>query len=551
MYTEHFGLKENPFSITPDPHYFYVSDKHREALAHLMYGFTGKGGFVLLTGEVGTGKTTVCRRLLERAPEGCEIAFILYPRLTADELLSTICDEFGIKYPPGTTSSKELVTRIYEYLLETRERGKRAVVIIEEAQNLSDEVLEQIRLLTNLETNKEKLLQIIMLGQPELRQKLAQPHMRQLSQRVTARYHLNPLSRKEIPAYIAHRLKVAGLPSGQLFPGPVARRLFRLTGGVPRSINVICDRALVGTFIEGKERVDAKTLTKAARELAGDGVTRRPGRLLYGMAVILILALLIGGLGMAYRSGVIMKSEASATRDMIERTGEGPSLAPYSPGMQAAGGGPVKPVRSAEGLDRPGGYTGARTRESAHRALAREWQAAYDAESALPFCQQVAAQGLTCFNAKDSLDVLRHLNRPAVLRLKAGRKGEYYGTLVSISPDTATVILGDEARIIGVKDIGRWWSGEYMVLFRRPPSYKEEIKWGERGTFISWIEKQLASRESRTVRPVREQVYDAEMARQIREFQAASGLVPDGLIGPKTVMLLADRADNNEPRLND
>ena len=196
MYIEHFGLKEIPFSIAPDPRYLYMSDGHREALAHLLYGMNSDGGFVLLTGEVGTGKTTVCRRLLESVPQDAEIAFILNPKLTVSELLASVCDEFGVSYPEGNASIKVFVDRISAYLLGACESGKRAVLIIEEAQNLSPEVLEQLRLLTNLETDRRKLLQIILLGQPELREILGRPELRQLSQRITARYHLGPLSKK-------------------------------------------------------------------------------------------------------------------------------------------------------------------------------------------------------------------------------------------------------------------------------------------------------------------------------------------------------------------
>ena len=196
---------------------FTMSEGHREALAHLVYGINSDGGFILLTGEVGTGKTTVCRCLLEQLPENTEIAFILNPKLTVEELLAAICDEFGIPYPEGNRSNRVFVSAIYEYLLHIPEKGRRAILVIEEAQNLSPEVLEQIRLLTNLETSQRKLLQIILLGQPELREMLAQPQLRQLSQRVTARYHLGPLSQDETFAYVNHRLSIAGLVRGQLF----------------------------------------------------------------------------------------------------------------------------------------------------------------------------------------------------------------------------------------------------------------------------------------------------------------------------------------------
>ena len=292
MYKEYFGLRETPFSIAPDPRYLYMSEGHREALAHLEYGFLGDGGFVLLTGEVGTGKTTVCRCLLERLPDSVDIAFILNPRVTVEELLATVCDEFRIAYPDGNMSVKVFVDGINEFLIGSHAKGRRTVLIIEEAQNLRFDVLEQLRLLTNLETNERKLLQIIMVGQPELREMLSKPELIQLAQRITARYHLGPLSGDEVAGYVSHRLSVAG-GSGMLVPSSVVRKLFRLTGGVPRLINVLCDRALLGTYVRGKERVDAATLTEAAGEVFGKAKRASllivgPERLLAGVMVIVI-----------------------------------------------------------------------------------------------------------------------------------------------------------------------------------------------------------------------------------------------------------------------
>jgi general secretion pathway protein A len=202
MYREYFELKELPFSIAPDPRYLFMSNQHREALAHLVYGINSDGGFILLTGEVGTGKSTVCRCLLEKIPQNFNIALVLNPKLTVEELLATICDELCIDYPKGNTSIKVFVDYINAYLLDAHAKGRKTVLIIEEAQNLSIDVLEQVRLLTNLETNQRKLLQIIMLGQPELKGMLSRPELRQLSQRITARYHLGSLSKQEASAYV-------------------------------------------------------------------------------------------------------------------------------------------------------------------------------------------------------------------------------------------------------------------------------------------------------------------------------------------------------------
>src|ERR1035437_6711242 len=209
MYRHHFGLAEAPFSIAPNPRYLYLSRRHQEAIAHLLYGVNGDGGFVLLTGEVGAGKTTVCRYLLEQIPESCDVAYIFNPKLSVAELLSTICAEFGIACPPENASIKIFVDCINAYLLDAHARGRHTVLIIDEAQNLSADVLEQMRLLTNLETDQRKLLQIILLGQPELAAMLERPDLRQLAQRIIARYHLGPLSRQEVTAYVQHRLGIS------------------------------------------------------------------------------------------------------------------------------------------------------------------------------------------------------------------------------------------------------------------------------------------------------------------------------------------------------
>src|ERR1700758_3514718 len=248
MYLSFFGLNEKPFAITPDPRYLYLSERHAEALAHLMYGINESGGFVQLTGEVGTGKPTIVRSLLAQAPKDAEIALILNPRMTAPEFLLTICEELGIEVPAASSASlKDLVDILSRHLLEAHAGGRRVVLVVDEAQTLSPDVLEQVRLLTNLETNTQKLLQIILIGQPELREMLAQNELRQLAQRITGRYHLSPLSREESTAYVRHRLRVAGATS-DIFAPAALEAVFRISEGVPRVINVICDRALLGAY---------------------------------------------------------------------------------------------------------------------------------------------------------------------------------------------------------------------------------------------------------------------------------------------------------------
>lgn len=269
MYYDYFGFRAPPFSIAPDPHYLYLSPRHNEALAHLLYGLQSQsGGFVLLTGEVGAGKTTVCRCVLEQAPADCDVALIYNPKLGIEELLSTLCDELHIRYPRGTTGTKAFVDRLNARLLESHAKGRKTVLIIDEAQNLDDEVLEQLRLLTNLETSERKLLQIVLLGQPELLERLARPEMRQLAQRIVARYHLANLLPNEVANYIHHRLTVAGVRRN-LFPMSTVKRITRHTRGNPRLINVLCDRALLGAYTQGLDTVDPATLDRAAEEVFG------------------------------------------------------------------------------------------------------------------------------------------------------------------------------------------------------------------------------------------------------------------------------------------
>jgi general secretion pathway protein A len=329
MYLSHFGLREPPFSITPDPRFLYMSARHREALAHLVYGVGQHGGFVQLTGEVGTGKTSVCRCLLEQLPAHVDTALVLNPRLSPVELLALVCDELGIAYPPGTTSPKELVDRLYRHLLDAHGRGRRTVIIVDEAQNLSPEVLEQVRLLTNLETTTEKLLQVILIGQPELAALLEQPGLRQLAQRVTARYHLEPLSPADTRAYVHHRLAVAGRRGQSLFTDGALRTLHRQSCGIPRMINAMADRALLGAYARDRARIDAATVRRAADEVLG----RRPGLWHpWGRraAVVALAALSMGGAFVVLAPKELGRGEAPPAS--VGSTDPGPA----SPGSDAS-----------------------------------------------------------------------------------------------------------------------------------------------------------------------------------------------------------------------
>ena len=304
MYAQFFGLKHEPFSIAPDPHYLFMSERHREALAHLLYGLRGGGGFVLLTGAIGAGKTTTCRCFLEQIPQDCNVGYIFNPKLTVLELLQTVCEEFHIPLPAGD-SIKSYVDAINAHLLASHAQGRNNVLIIDEAQNLSADVLEQLRLLTNLETHERKLLQIILIGQPELRDMLARPELEQLAQRVIARFHLDALSVDETAQYVQHRLQVAGLRGAMPFDARACRRIHALTRGVPRRINLLCDRALLGAYAQGQVQVGAKTLDKAAAEVFGESTAPRSTVRAWMPSLILLLGAI--ALALAAWSGKLSK----------------------------------------------------------------------------------------------------------------------------------------------------------------------------------------------------------------------------------------------------
>lgn len=533
MYEEFFGLTKKPFSIVPDPGYFYLSTGHREALAHLLYGMNNDGGFILLTGDIGTGKTTACRRLLELLPEEIDVAIILNPKLTVEELLAAICDEFGINYPEGNSSVKVFVSRINDFLLKVLARGRRAVLILEEAQNLKPDVLEQLRLLTNLETNEQKLLQMIMIGQPELSDLLLKPQLRQLSQRITARYHLGPLSQEEVAEYVTYRLSVAGLARGQVFPPASLKKLFQLSGGIPRLINVICDRALLGAYVQGKDRVDLKTLTTAGREISGEAsLPRRKKRIKQGIlaGLILILIAALGGAFYLVRSGSESTKSSPPTNLTLSIKAE-----------------PDPPKKDS--LEWPGSLSGDNTMKMAYRTLFKTWHIDYNPGGNRTVCDQAQSQGLNCLIGKGSVITLQQMNRPAVLTLFDKKNGQYYATLTSFQGEKASFSLGNQTRTVDIKEITQHWLGDYLLLWRVPPKYKEALKPGGRGPLVDWVEKHLALAQKQTVPSETRPIYNEELVNQVKKIQLANGIMPDGIVGPKTIMILMTTAGNGDPSL--
>jgi general secretion pathway protein A len=301
VYLSYFGLSDNPFSIAPNPDYLFMSPRHREALAHLTFGLKESGGFVMLTGEVGTGKTTVSRKLLQDLSDDTQTAVILNPTLSAIELLATVCDELGISYEMNTNSLKVFTDKILNKLADNHANGINTVLIIDEAQHLMPEVLEQLRLLTNLETTREKLLKVVLIGQPELQQLLRRNELRQLAQRVTARYHLLPLTKAEVALYVAHRLQVAnGNPN--IFTPTSLSSLFQISGGIPRVINLLCDRAMTLAYTLQKPLITHQLVTAASYQVLGEDIVQQRQKELWqrifvgSFAASIIVGLLVGGL---------------------------------------------------------------------------------------------------------------------------------------------------------------------------------------------------------------------------------------------------------------
>jgi len=539
MYHQYFGLAEAPFSIAPDPRYLYLSQSHQEALAHLLYGVSGDGGFVLLTGEVGAGKTTVCRCLLQQIPASCDIAYIFNPKLTVEELLSTICVEFGIACPSGNASIKVFVDCINAYLLDAHAGGRHTVLIIDEAQNLSADVLEQMRLLTNLETNERKLLQIILLGQPELALMLERPELRQLSQRIVARYHLGPLSKADVAAYVRHRLEISGTQR-ELFPTALMGRVYRLSGGVPRVINVLCDRSLLGAYVQGKERVDRATLAQAAREVFHQAQRRSLAR-----PLLAILILLLGGVLAMDQYPLQLSGAGTATV----------AATMAKPAAQAIAAGPAREAPAVEAkpaaalpdtLQWPADEALARSKALAYAALFRAWGADYKGADA---CREAERLGLRCRSARGGLDELRRFNRPAVLLLRDEQGREFHAALTALDDKSATFALGAATRTVALGALAAQWSGQYTLLWRMPPDALEIIRLGERGPAVQWLAQQLAQAQGRLADTAKAPVFDEAMERQVKQFQLAQGLIPDGSVGRQTVMRLAGVGDRAAPKL--
>jgi len=565
MYLKHFNPTDRPFAITPDPRFLYLSARHREALAHLLYGLGEGGGFVQLTGEVGTGKTTICRCLLEHVPDNVDLALVLNPKVTAHELIATVCDELGIDYPPENSSIKKLTDVLNRYLLEAYAQGRRTVLIIDEAQNLSADVLEQVRLLTNLETATQKLLQIILIGQPELRTLLARDDMRQLSQRVTARYHLEPISLEETGAYIRHRLQICG-NTQPLFKHSAVDKIQRLSGGIPRLINVLCDRAMLGAYVEGKSQVDAKVVRKAAREvLAEERPATRKFHLLpaaglgAGLLALLLLAI--------YQPWKQRESVGTVSSRLGEAPVASPALilppgwldesTPEQPALPEIGAGEARVATdSVKGPDtRTLGELLLESDSSFYRAAWTELLALWSVilpQSVKPdFCDHTRQYGLLCKSGQGNWNTLRQFDRPAILSLLDANGRRVPVVLEHLDDSVAELMIGKELYRLSIEQVERYWYGEYLLLLQAPPGGSLNLKVGDRSADVDWLRRQLEQALDVDIPATDPLLFDYPLQKQVLDFQRSRGLAADGIVGENTLIQLNTRSGREDvPRLS-
>lgn len=558
MYAQHFGLNNAPFSISPDPRFLYLSGHHREALAHLFFGIDAGGGFVVLTGEVGTGKTTLCRCLVEQLPEDVDLALVFNPRLNSVELLASICDELHVPYDPGDESLKSLIDRLNQRLLQSHANGRRTIVLIDEAQNLTFDVLEQIRLLTNLETNRDKLLQIILVGQPELSDVLERPELRQLAQRISARFHLMPLSPIETQAYITHRMNVAGARQA-VFTRPAVANIYRLTGGIPRLINLLCDRSLLGAYARSETSVGYWVVRRASNELrlrTHHEVTWRR-RLALTAATLLMSGSVLFAL---HRLGILPEIYQQPAPPPVAEQTVPPALAaqPHDPAPAIPR--PVakspRPLAQAATTETPAPAATAAsfaeflaspslTREAAINQMMALWKVG-PAQNEVEACRLAELTGLRCFTGAGEWYRLRNLNHPAVLEFRRKEGGRAYLTLIGARDQRVELAVGERRQSFNLMEILPFWRGGYTLVWRPPEGLAlgKSLAPGERSPAVRWLRERLDA--PTTVG--QEDVYDADLRNRVVAFQTERGLPVDGVAGAYTILNLQAGTDGG-PRL--
>ena len=560
MYQEFFGISDKPFQITPDPRFLYLTQRHRDGLAHLLYGADEAGGFILLTGEVGTGKTMLCRSVLEQMPEHINVALILNPRQNSRELLASICDELNIPYRRSTNSLKYLVDRLNLYLLKKHAQGKRTVLVIDEAQNLSSEVLEQIRLLTNLEVSTQKLLQIILIGQPELQTILARPELRQLAQRITARFHLTPLSRDEAVAYIRHRLQIVGF-KGELFTRRAMYLVHRLSGGVPRLINNICERSMMGAYAENVHRVDRNLVRKAAGEVLQPIERLQPTQWVAGGAIAAgTVALLLSGWGFIPKTSpetyANTSNETEITKQIVSNTGEKITIPLASAENSSSNNQQIIASVSGRNQVSHSSYQQVPQKNeqkfqtlisndrlqsdniTAFTALFSYWGLSYLELQGDTACSRAISANLRCIFGKGNWENIRRYNRPAVIELinAAGKRKQI--VVLSLQGNQVRLNIAGDVVMASTNEIDSFWYGNYLLLWKPPPGGSNVLREGLIGSDVGWLRDQLDRIEGKAVAigEKKNLQFDPTLKWRVMEFQRIRGLNVDGVVGRETMI---------------
>lgn len=552
MYHSYFGIEEQAFSIAVNPRYLYMSAQHREALAHLLYG-VNSGGFVMLTGEVGTGKTTIIRCLLEQLPKHADVAMIMNPAASARDLLCSICDELGIDYLPDETSLKILTDKLYEFLLTNHSKGRNTIVLIDEAQLLRVSTLEQIRLLTNLESNTQKLLQIILVGQPELNELLAKPALRQLSQRITARYHLRPLSQEETGSYIKHRLQIAGMPPGrQPFPDPIIKKVHSISGGIPRLINILCDRMLLGAYSLETTQIDNNIYKQATLEVLGERhkpaapINYQTHFYLAAIALGLVVAGLLIWLLLAPQAKTTTAETAEVKKQLAEQAVSTPvPSAPVGPAVTA----PAPTVNAPSPIGAPPVAEGELFwQPTQNQALADLLgHIGVDKNKAMYPCWVVSKEGLHCETQKAATwDDFKRFNRPAVLSLTTKTRQAGYVALVGIDGLEAELLINGQRKRINLETLGSLWTGEFVFIWRKPEGFDGPAGLGSKAPIVAWVAQRFASIDKQTA-PLTTGVFNPPLQRRIKMFQQAQSITDDGLITLPTLLKLNDALKIDKP----
>jgi general secretion pathway protein A len=525
LYQQFFNFSTAPFSIAPDPHFIYMSEQHQEGLAHLMYGITYGGGFVALTGEVGTGKTTLCHCLLQQLPDNIDIALVLNPKVNAIELLATLCDELHITYDKNKQTLKGLVDSLNIYLLAAHAKGKRTVLVIDEAQNLSLDVLEQVRLLTNLETSTTKLLQIILIGQPELRQLLEKPELRQLNQRITARYHLTSLSYPETQAYIKHRLKVSG-GSTDIFSPRAIKKIHRLANGIPRLINILCDRALLGAYVNGSQSVTVDIVNKAAAEtfnpVKKSAISLKAGFLATLLAISLI--------GLSYYLTLKQHPVQQIVAKEVLKKPVAEAVLP-KPKLK-----PIVEVKEQEPAVEILDFNRVLTKRNstlgtAIPLLAGLWnkELAEGAE-----CREIEKAGLSCLFDKSNWNSLKALNRPVIMEFTASNSEQVYALLVGLEQGKPVFFI-DKEIAFPLEQVLSQWNGYYLMLWQPPIPAITEVYPNTSSDAVLWIRSQLTVNKSASINSP---LFDRDLKKAVKIFQKTHHLTSDGIVGPRTFIHL-------------